>query len=238
MSYIWPTLAGSGAKRARSALNAASSHGFAHEQRHLLPWRGWPPKNSRRKTPVPFASPPLDAVAGFPLSPSLCHCRTERKRIAYAVDLRAHVQFRPDRDIPADPQFDVYCALVWRCVSSSTSISLFPIPPRRTSGSRLRRFQSRRFPTRRSANSMRHRLVLHLPPLCLGRRFSAVAAPGGLRASAFSGLLPQDELGSPSRKCSPCLGSSAPRALRDLRPETTGQKKRRPKSSCTPIAFH
>src|SRR5579862_10046843 len=73
--------------------------------------------------------------------------------------------------------------------------------------------------------------------LCLGHRFGAVAAPCGLRASAFSRLLPQDELGSPSRKCSPCLGSSAPRALRDVCPERhSGAEKGDQK--CTQIEFH
>jgi len=64
-------------------------------------------------------------------------------------------------------------------------------------------------------------------PLSLRHRFGAVAAPGGLRASAFSGLLPQSEFGSPSGKCSPCLGSSAhSRPPGDVCPERTGQKRR------------
>jgi hypothetical protein len=74
-------------------------------------------------------------------------------------------------------------------------------------------------------------LSLHvLPPWSLGHRFGAVAAPCGLRASAFSRLLPQDELGSPSTKCSPGLGSSAPRALRVVCPERHREQKRRSKS--------
>ena len=68
-----------------------------------------------------------------------------------------------------------------------------------------------------------------LPPWSLGHRFGAVAAPCGRRASAFSGLLPQDQLGSPSRKCSPGLGSSAPRALRVVCPDRHREQKRRPK---------
>jgi hypothetical protein len=58
-------------------------------------------------------------------------------------------------------------------------------------------------------------MVNSVPPFSLRRRFGAVAAPGGLRASAFFGLLPHGEPGAPSGKCSPRLESSAPCALRE-----------------------
>jgi hypothetical protein len=130
--------------------------------------------------------PPRDRSArrgSFALCFFLCHFLS-------SLCVRAGRLFRSAPSKPIRPR----CHRIVRCVRTSTAARRLPSPFG---------FCFRPSQTPRSCSFV-HDLHSTLPS---GTRFAGIPAPGGLRSSAFFGLLPQDELGSPSIKCSPCLGS-------------------------------